>query len=130
MHAALYSKIKIFGGKQWRPLVHVRDAASAFLRVIEAEEKKVKGQIFNIGDNNQNFQIGTLGQLVMDIYPEIDKEHIPQSPDLRDYHVNFDKIRSLGYKTRWEVSDGIIEIYNAIKSGVIKNPLEKRYYNA
>src|SRR4029079_911590 len=37
-----------YGGEMWRPLVDVRDAARAYLACIEADDDKVRGEIFNV----------------------------------------------------------------------------------
>jgi nucleoside-diphosphate-sugar epimerase len=131
MHAVMNKKIKIFGGKQWRPLVHVADVADAFITALETPLEKVKAQVFNIGSNDQNFQICTLGDLVKQYIPDIEIETIDQPPDLRDYHVNFDKAEEvMGFRTAWTVGDGIKEIEHALKSGSIADPYDARYRNA
>jgi nucleoside-diphosphate-sugar epimerase len=131
MHAVMNKKIKIFGGKQWRPLVHVADVADAFITALETPLEKVKAQVFNIGSNDQNFQICTLGDLVKQYIPDIGIETIDQPPDLRDYHVNFDKAEEvMGFRTAWTVGDGIKEIEHALKSGSIADPYDARYRNA
>jgi nucleoside-diphosphate-sugar epimerase len=131
MHAVVNNKIKIFGGKQWRPLVHVADAAQGFITAMQAPMDKVGSQVFNIGSNEQNYQIGYLGDLVRESLPSIAIETIEQPPDLRDYHVNFDKAgKVMGYRTTHTVADGIREIEAALRSGIIADPFEARYRNA
>ena len=71
MKAVTEKKIKIFGGQQWRPLVHVADAAEAYIKCLEAPIDQVKGQVFNIGSNDQNYQIYQLGELLKKEMPEI-----------------------------------------------------------
>ncbi len=130
LHAFSRGKITIFGGKQWRPLVHVADAAQAYVLALEAPPETVGGQIFNVGSNEQNYQVGQLGELVRQVFPEVQIETIPQTPDLRDYHVCFDKIRrELGYRVRYSVADGIREIRRALENGSIKDHQDPRYYN-
>ncbi len=130
-HAVLNKKISIFGGKQWRPLVHVRDAAEAYIRCLETPTSLIKGQIFNVGSNEQNYQICQLGRLVQDAMPEIKIETIDKPPDLRDYHVSFDKIgRVLNHNVRWGIKDGIMEIRKSIEKGTFGDCTDKRFYNA
>jgi nucleoside-diphosphate-sugar epimerase len=131
MHAVVNNKIKIFGGKQWRPLVHVADAAQGFITAMEAPPDKVGAEVFNIGSNEQNYQIGQLGDLVLESMPSIAVETISQPPDLRDYHVNFDKAaRVMGYKATRTVADGIREIETALRAGNIADPFDAKYRNA
>src|SRR6185436_13010148 len=57
-------QIMIHGGKQWRPLVHVEDAADAYVLCLGAPAAATSGEIFNVGSNDQNYQIGQLGAIV------------------------------------------------------------------
>jgi len=130
LHAAKKGKVTIYGGEQWRPLVHVADAARAYAVALEAPLDAVGGEVFNVGSNEQNYQIRTLGGLVKEVFPEVVIETIPQSPDLRDYHVCFDKItKALGYRVTRRAVDGIREIRAALEDGRIPDPTEARYYN-
>ncbi len=131
LHAWASGKIKVFGGEQWRPLVHVEDAARAYVMALDAELDKVSGEVFNVGSNEQNHQIGTLGEMVGEVFPDLKIETIPQTPDLRDYRVNFDKIRRvLGYEVQWEIRAGIAGIRDALEQGLIADYKDEKYYNA
>lgn len=130
LHAFSRGKITIFGGKQWRPLIHVADAARAYVIALEAPIEDVGGQIFNVGSNEQNYQIGELGKLVRQVLPDVQIETVPQKPDLRDYHVNFDKITHvLGYQVRYSVADGMQEIFQVLADGTITDYDNPCYYN-
>lgn len=116
--AATGQSITIYGGDQWRPLVHVRDAAQAYISVLEAPPEVVLGEVFNVGSNDQNVQIKDVGHLVAREFPNVKTEHVEQSPDLRDYHVDFSKIeRTLGWEARLTIQDGIREIRESIEVG-------------
>jgi nucleoside-diphosphate-sugar epimerase len=131
LNAFVHEKITIYGGAQWRPLVHVADAASAYVTCLQAPLDMVGGQVFNVGSNEQNYQIGQLGGLFKEVLPHVELETVPQSPDLRDYHVCFDKIsRTLDYRVRHTVADGIQEIYSALKAGRFNDYKNRCYYNA
>lgn len=123
MRAFVDGKITIYGGEQWRPFVHVRDAAMSYRVALEASLDAVGGEVFNVGSNDQNHQIGELGALVRDVYPDVEITKIPQDPDLRDYHVNCDKIAdTLGYQTTMKVVDGIREVRDWLESKRIEDP--------
>jgi nucleoside-diphosphate-sugar epimerase len=131
LNAHVNEKITIHGGAQWRPLVHVADAARAYVMCLQAPLAAVGGQVFNVGSNEQNYQIGQLGEQVKSVFQEIDVETVPQSPDLRDYYVCFDKIANvLGYRVQFSVTDGIREIRSAMETGVIGDHTDPKYYNA
>ena len=107
------------GGLQWRPLVHLSDVSSAFVKVIEESEEKVSGQIFNIGLDN--FQIKNLAYLVRDQLPfPIEIDIAPDDADKRDYNVIFEKAKKiLDFKAEKKVEYGIDEIYNALKLDLV-----------
>jgi len=134
-NAFVNKKIEIFGGKQWRPLLHVGDAAEAYIRCIESPIEKVKGEIFNVGNTDENYQIFALGKLVKELMPEIelinkDKEMIEGKFDERSYNVCFDKIFNLiNFRTTKSVKDGIIEIKKALENRNIENPQDAVHYN-
>ena len=111
MKAVTEKKIKIFGGQQWRPLVHVA--------------------VFNIGSNDQNYQIYQLGELLKKEMPEITIETTPENSDLRNYHQDNSKFDNLvGFSAQHNIVDAIREIKTAIEEGRISNPLDRRYYNS
>lgn len=128
--ALLEKKISIFGGTQWRPFVHVQDVADSLKLVLEADEGKVCGEIFNVGGTAENYQMYQVGEIINELLPETEVTVIEEIKDKRSYNVNCDKIaKVLGYKTTRTVKDGIQEIIEAIRSGKIKNPKDRRYRN-
>lgn len=120
--AAKSGKIKVFGGDQYRPNIHVYDVANAIKICLESKIKKVKNQIFNVGDNNLNLKIIDLAKIVSRLNKKskvfIDTNLI----DKRDYHVDFTKIKKiLGFKTKYNISKGSKELFNKIKNNKFKN---------
>lgn len=133
--AATEGKIIIFGGNQWRPLLHVADAATAYVNVLEQPLSKQKNLIFNVGSNDQNYTISQVGNMVKEILPKtkvlFKKSENTSVQDKRTYQVSFDKIeKTLGFKPTNSVSESLLAIYTAIKSGEIKNPNGEQYYNS
>jgi nucleoside-diphosphate-sugar epimerase len=107
-------------GTQWRPMVHVRDTARAFVTMLEAPSEVVNGQIFNVGSNDQNFQILPLARRVSEAagVPFVDNWY--GDPDHRSYQVSFDKIRSaLGYEPELTPEDASVEIRDALEEGAV-----------
>jgi nucleoside-diphosphate-sugar epimerase len=107
------------GGSQWRPLIHVSDVSKAFLKVLDAPRTTVNQQIFNIGLDN--FQIINLAYLVREqLGFSIEIDVAPDDADKRDYNISFKKAEeSLSFKASVDVSQGISEIYSALKSGTL-----------
>ena len=106
-------------GTQWRPMVHVRDTASAQIFMLTAPAEKVGGQIFNVGSDENNYQLGPLGETVASYVPRDVEIEWYGDADVRSYRVNFDKIESLGWKAQRVARDGVIEICAALDSGAL-----------
>jgi nucleoside-diphosphate-sugar epimerase len=113
-------------GKQWRPFVHVKDTSNAFITVLESNTDLVNGQVFNVGNNEQNLQIFNLAETVAESIRLPFNFEWYGSPDMRSYRVSFDKInRQLGYKTNYTPKEGAKEVYEALKEGKL-NPDDPR----
>lgn len=125
-----YSKRKIYvlgGGKQWRPLVHVRDVAKAFIMVMNSPVEKVNGQVFNVGTNEQNYQVQRIAYMVADVVPRTTIEVIPDDPDKRTYNCTFDKIANvLGFSADFTVMDGIHEVHTALERGQVDDDIRTK----
>lgn len=123
-------KIEIHGGSQWRPNVHVQDAADALIHLLEAQAEKVNGEIFNVGSNEQNYKISDLGKLVSGCIEGTEVVQRLEQLDPRSYNVSFDKIRHvLGYKVKFKVEDGVREVETMLRNGRVQDYTEDRYYN-
>jgi nucleoside-diphosphate-sugar epimerase len=90
-------------GSSWRPLVHVRDLARATLALLEAPDKVVRGEAFNIGSAEQNYRIRDLAEIVHDRLPECEVTFAEgASADPRSYRVDFGKFESAFPQCRFE----------------------------
>lgn len=121
LHAAEKGVITIMGGgRQWRPLVHVRDVARMFRTVIESDRSRVNGEIFNVG--LANLQIRSLAFIVRETLPiHVTISVAPDDPDRRNYSVSFDKAkRVLGFEATTTIEEGVREIYDALKYGRVE----------
>jgi nucleoside-diphosphate-sugar epimerase len=116
-----------------RSFVHVRDTARGIMLGLEALEKKVRGQVFNLGTPEGNYTKDEIVALVLKRMPEtvVEYKDLTFGGDMRDITVSFEKIRrELGFETTMTVDDGVREVLHALKSGLIRNPLDERYRNA
>ena len=103
--------IKVFGGKQLRPNLHILDYCDVVQKLINAPKKKIDNQIFNVG--NQNMSINKIANLVKKIVEKnIKKIKIikEKSKDIRSYHINSDKIKNLNFKPKRKIEDAILEM--------------------
>lgn len=111
-------------GSQWRPMVHVRDTSDAMCFLIDASPEQVDGEIFNVGSEDNVYQIGPLGDLVADAVPgEVDIEWYGD-PDHRSYRVSFEKIEKLGWKAKRTARDGVSEIVAALEAGSVDKTID------
>lgn len=131
MELLVKRKLTIFGEQFWRPYIHVRDAAQAVCLALEAPPAQVHGQAFNAGDTSQNFQKGTLAELVRtQVGDQCTIDRIQKAEDPRDYRVRFEKIaRELGFSMTRTVEAGIREVIDAVSSGLISDVDHPKYRN-
>jgi nucleoside-diphosphate-sugar epimerase len=123
--------IPIFGGSQWRPFLHVDDAALAILKTLEAPIESVREQIFNAGSDDLNYTIQQVGEIVQRLRPEAQLVSSGEDTDLRNYRVDFSKIRNrLGFVPQWTLVQGIAQVIEAIRSGSVVDYREPKYSNS
>ncbi|MGH9356732.1 MAG: NAD-dependent epimerase/dehydratase family protein, partial [Terriglobia bacterium] len=102
---------------QWRPMIHVKDTSAAICFPLEAEKNAVNGQRFNVGANENNYQLGPLAETVVKTLPKPVKIEWYGDPDHRSYRVSFDKLEALGFKCKYNARHGAMEVYEALESG-------------
>lgn len=108
--------ITVTGAEAWRPHVHVRDVAEAFLVATQAPSELVSGETFNVGSNENNYTIGATAELVAARIPGTRIETGGRVDDLRSYRVSFDKIRHvLGFEPSTTIEQGVDEIRSLLE---------------
>ncbi|MBI5636802.1 MAG: NAD(P)-dependent oxidoreductase [Nitrospinae bacterium] len=130
LHAITRGKIFVLGGgQQWRPFLHVRDAAAAFRLALEAKREKVFCQAFNVGSNANNIKIADLARTVSGEV-EAEVEVAPADADRRNYNVDFSKIaRVLGFKASHSIVDGIREVAAWVGRDIKKDYNTGEFFN-
>jgi len=120
-------KISVHGKSNKRPFVHIKDVVRAYQSVINAPTEKIQGQIFNIGSEDQNFEMGSLAQEIVK-HSEIDCEiELSDTNDHRSYFASFDKIKNaIGFTTQHSVSEGVKEIYDELVSERLTDTVKTR----
>ncbi len=118
------------GGTQWRPLLHVEDAAEAYVKCIDAPIHKIKGQIFNVGSEKLNIQIRDIAKAVKEKVPEAEVIVDGSAVDTRNYFVSFSKLKKkLGFSISQKLEVSIDKMKSALTNGEIKNANDPKYYN-
>jgi nucleoside-diphosphate-sugar epimerase len=124
-------QVSIFGGSQWRPFVHVVDIARGIELALESPLPHETLPVLNLGDNLENYQLHDLKEELETHVPGVRVVIQPEKEDRRTYRVRFDRIeREWGFRATRRVGDGIEEVARAVRSGVIADPRDRRYYNA
>lgn len=128
-HAFNTRKIKILGGNQLRPNIHICDMVEAYVAVLSADKKKVNRQIFNVG--NDNFTVNQIGSIVKEVMGEdIQIENISTN-DERSYHISSRKIKDiLNFFPKYSIKDAVSDLKKAFEENKIPNSLkDSKYYN-
>ena len=127
--AIVDKKISIFGADFWRPLVHVEDMADACISAIDASSQIISGQIYNVGNDKENYTKIKLAEIIKEFITDVEIEIIKSKKDPRNYKVSFEKIEnSLNFEPKYTVRDSVIEILNDIQSGKI-DPRDSEFSN-
>lgn len=118
-------KLSVFGGEQFRPLLHVKDVAQAVVTNLKTEYTG----IFNL--HRQNVRIVDLAYQVRNHFPDcvIERTEMPFQ-DTRNYRVNSKKARDVfGFVPKHSIDDGIEELKFLVETGRIKDINASRYSN-
>jgi nucleoside-diphosphate-sugar epimerase len=117
--------ITIFGGEQWRPLLHVHDVARALVDNLESAERGT----FNL--HGENLQIRELVPRLRAQFPALKIEETPTDlADARDYRVSSARARErLRFAPTRSVDDGIREMKELLVSNRLRDPENPRYTN-
>ena len=123
-------KITVFGGEQWRPLLHINDAADAYIACLKAPLNKVKGEIFNVGSSSGNYQIKSIANIIKQFEPKAEILTSTKDIDARYYNVDFEKINStLDFNPSILLTKGTYEIKKEFEKGRFKDYKDKKYSN-
>ena len=129
-HAYFNKKITVDGGSQWRPLVHIDDAARACFAALTAPLERVSAQIFNVGDSKENYQIAQIAEVVKSHVPQAEIHHLDTVKDKRDYRVSFAKVnRVMKFTTTHTLPGKVAELVKEFKKGKLKDWKDKKYSN-
>jgi nucleoside-diphosphate-sugar epimerase len=128
--ASVEGRVRVVGANQWRPHIHVQDAAAAFLRAVEAPSAVAAGQVFNVGGESLNFTVGDIANKVVEQIPGTVVEYLDRIEDRRSYRVAFNRIRDvLGFVPEWTVDDAIREVRTVLQTGAVRDYDDERYHN-
>ena len=128
-HAYNNGKIKVVGGAQLRPNIHIDDMARAYITILEAPKEKVQGEIFNAGYQNYSvLEISEMVQKRVSRKRKVDMEVVTTN-DNRSYHISSEKIeKQLGFRANYTISDAVESLIEAFEQQKLKDPLNNKLY--
>lgn len=126
---ALDKELSVFDQKTWRPYCHVLDISEAIVYVLEAEDRKVSGQVFNVGGNENNFTKEMVINEILKTLPSARVVYRDGGTDARDYRVSFDKFdRILGFRPSKTVADAIQTVIGCVRSNLYPDVESRRAF--
>ncbi len=114
-------------GTPWRPIIHIRDIAQAFLLALEAPREIVGGRAFNVVATAENYQVRDLARIVAETLPGCAVEIAADaSPDVRNYRVRGDRFaEAVGFEPAWDARRGAAELATAfLETGLTHDEVE------
>jgi len=114
-----HGEIRILGdGRPWRPLIHARDIARAFVAVMNAPRVVVHNRAINIGDNHEDYRVKDIADKVEELIPDAEMVFADDTSTCRkDYHINFDLLYMLlpDFRLEYTLGSGMDELHQKFK---------------
>jgi nucleoside-diphosphate-sugar epimerase len=126
-------KVTVFGGDQMRPNVHINDIVDLYTMLLELPDEQIAGKTFNAG--NENLTVQQMADIVVEVVGRATETPIEvvttPSDDIRSYHISSEKIRrELGWIPKRTVADGVQDLVDAFKDGMLPGSLDdEKYFN-
>jgi nucleoside-diphosphate-sugar epimerase len=116
--ALVHGEIRIMSdGSPWRPLIHCRDIAHAFVALAKAPRDRVHNQVINVGGNVENYQVRDVADRVQELVPRANVVYTGEvGSDPRDYRVNFDRLRQLlpDFRLEFDLRSGLHKLHERL----------------
>lgn len=128
-HAINKGRIRVFGGSQKRPNIHIDDMVDLYRFLLDQPDAKIDGKIFNAG--YQNHTLMELAEIVREVVGNDLPIDVVPTDDLRSYHVSSEKMRKeLGFEPRHTVQNAVQDLIAAFEAGKLPDSMEDpRYFN-
>jgi nucleoside-diphosphate-sugar epimerase len=129
-HAVNRGKIKVFGGEQKRPNIHIQDMVDVYLMLLELPDEKIAGKVYNAG--YENHAVRELAEIVQRVVgpDKVEMVTVP-TDDHRSYHISSEKIaRELGFRPKHTIKGAVHDLVRAFADGLLPNSMtDSRYFN-
>lgn len=104
-------------GFPWRPLIHCRDIARAFVAFMNAPKELIHNRAVNVGGNSENYQVRDVGDRVQLLIPSAKITYTGEiGADPRNYRVKFDLLNTLlpDFKLQYNLTTGMEELFRKL----------------
>ena len=121
-------RIRVFGGAQMRPNVHIRDLTAFYRMLLTAPADKISGRAFNV--SRKNASVMALAEMIRDeLDASLPIDTVP-SDDPRSYHLSADRARrELGFEPQHDLVTAVRELREAYRSGQVSDSRSSIYRN-
>jgi len=128
-HAVHNRAIKVFGGQQMRPNIHIEDMTDLYVQALAWPAAKVDGAIYNAG--YENCRVLEIADTVRAVVGADVRIVTTPTDDNRSYHISSEKIkRTLGFEPRHTIADAARDLVRAVGEGKVPDAMSaERYYN-
>ncbi|WEL20559.1 NAD(P)-dependent oxidoreductase [Halorhabdus sp. BNX81] len=107
--------LTVYGdGSNWRPFIHVRDAARAFAHAARNPESWSR-DIYNVGSEAGNYRISEIAEIVSEEVAPVDVTYLEDEHPGPSYHVNFDRLEETGFEPEWTLRDGVGDLATVLR---------------
>ena len=128
-HAVNRGRMRIFGGAQKRPNIHINDMVGLYCFLLKQPDKKIDGKIFNAGYENHTLM--ELAEIVRKVVGDDLPIDVEPTDDFRSYHVSSERMRrELGFVPSHTIEDAVRGLVEAFEDGRLPNSMDDpTYYN-
>ena len=128
-HAYFNNRIRVFGGAQKRPNIHISDMVEFYVQSLRHAHEKIDGKIFNAG--YENHPVMEIAEMVRDVVGKKVEIAVEPTDDHRSYHISSEKARrELGFVAQHTISDAAEDLVRAFHDGKVSDwANDPRYSN-
>ncbi|WP_276254278.1 NAD-dependent epimerase/dehydratase family protein [Halomontanus rarus] len=110
--------LTVYGnGENWRPFIHVEDAARAYADAALRPEAWSK-PVYNVGSNEENYRIAEIAEIVRDeLGSDLEITYLEDEHPGPSYHVNFDRLSETSFEPEWTLREGVRDIADRLAHG-------------
>ncbi|HER26082.1 MAG TPA: SDR family NAD-dependent epimerase/dehydratase [Rhodospirillales bacterium] len=126
-HAVNNGKVRVFGGPQLRPNIHIRDMCRVYHLCLELPAGQVDGGVYNVGFENHS--VLKLAEIVCEVVGDSVEMSVEPTDDPRSYHVSSERIkREIGFKPEFSIEQAVRDLKQAFEDGRLHDPLNNPLY--